>query len=182
MISEQELEKLRYPIGKWEKPLEFDFEKITEQIVVIGNFPEKIKSATTELSDEQLDTPYRPEGWTVRQVVHHCADSHMNAFIRFKLALTENRPTIKPYAENLWAELQDGKSLSVKISLQLIEALHVRWGVLLTSLNDEQWKRGFIHPEHGGELKLYETVSLYAWHCEHHLAHIMRLKERMSWN
>jgi hypothetical protein len=181
MSTEISLEELKYPIGKWVKPEEFDFQKITEQITTIGKFPGKIIQATSELSDEQLDTPYRQEGWTIRQVVHHCADSHMNALIRFKLALTENRPTIKPYAESLWAELVDGKTLPVQVSLQLTEALHVRWSVLLTSLNDEQWKRGFIHPEHGGELKLYETVSLYAWHCEYHLAHVTRLKERKNW-
>lgn len=181
MPPEISLEELRFPIGQWMKPLQYDFTKIAEQIAVIGNFPAKISLATAELSDVQLDTPYRQDGWTIRQVVHHCADSHMNAFIRFKLALTEDRPTIKPYAENRWAELPDAKSLPVKVSLQLLEALHLRWTVLLTSLNDEQWKRGFIHPEHGGELKLYETVSLYAWHCEHHLAHITRLKERMLW-
>ena len=166
-----ELDHLRYPIGKWTRPDTFDFTKVSEQITVIGNFPEKMKKETAELSDQLFDTPYRNEGWTVRQVVHHCADSHMNAFIRFKLALTENRPTIKPYDEGKWAELADAK-LPVHVSLQLLEALHVRWCMLMTFMNDEQWNAGFIHPEHGRELKLFQTVSLYAWHCEHHLGHV----------
>jgi hypothetical protein len=167
-----DIEHLRYPIGKWKKPATYEFAKVAEQITIIGDFPEKIKNETADLSEEKLDTPYRPEGWTVRQVVHHCADSHMNALIRFKLALTENKPTIKPYAENKWAELADGKSLPVIVSLQLLEALHTRWTVLLSSLSDDQWQLGFIHPEHGGEMKLFEVVSLYAWHCEHHLGHV----------
>lgn len=171
-MTNTELDQLRYPIGKWKSPEEFDFNSIAGQISTIANFPEKLKNQISEYSEKQLDTPYRPEGWTARQVIHHCADSHMNAFIRFKLALTEDKPTIKPYAEALWAELADAKTLPVSVSIQLLEALHTRWSILLSSLNDEQWQRGFIHPEHGGEMKLFQVVSLYAWHCEHHFGHV----------
>jgi hypothetical protein len=165
-------EDLRYPIGQWEKPAAFDTNKIAEQISVIAAFPSKLKEKINSFSEEQLEKTYRDGGWTARQVVHHCADSHMNAFIRFKLALTEDKPTIKPYAEAKWAELADAKTFPVNVSVQLLESLHARWTVLLKSLTDAQWNSGFIHPEHGGELKLFETVSLYAWHCEHHFAHI----------
>lgn len=172
------LEMLRYPIGKWEKPGSFDNIRVAEEIAVIGNFPEILKLETIDLSDDELNTPYRPGGWTIRQVVHHCADSHMNAFVRFKLALTEEKPTIKTYDESKWSELPDGKSLPVNISLQLLEALHMRWLVLMTSLAKEHWEMSFIHPDHNGELKLFELVSLYAWHCEHHLAHIKLVTEK----
>ncbi|CAN5886280.1 bacillithiol transferase BstA [soil metagenome] len=163
---------LRYPIGQWEKPSGFDKSMIAGQIQIISQFPAKLKEKANSLTAEQLGKTYRSGGWTAIQVINHCADSHINAFIRFKLALTEDKPTIKPYAEDKWAELADAKVFPVEASLQLLEALHVRWTVLLHSLNDAQWNSGFIHPEHGSELKLYQTVSLYAWHCEHHYAHL----------
>jgi hypothetical protein len=177
-MTNDNLEKLRYPIGKWKQPEHYNSDSIQKQISIITEFPEKLQKKISGWTITQLDTPYRPEGWTARQVVHHCADSHMNAFIRFKLALTENKPTIKPYAEALWAELPDAKIFPVNISIQLLEALHARWTILLNSLNEEQWKRGFIHPEHNGELKLFLALSLYAWHCEHHYAHVELVEKK----
>ena len=148
---------------------------------MIENFPEKIKSETENLSDEQLDTPYRPEGWTIRQVVHHCADSHMNAFIRLKLALSENTPTIKPYAEALWAELPDTKNLPLHSSFLILEGVHFRWTTALKNMSEKEFERSFIHPEKGKELTLHESTGMYAWHCNHHLAHITELKKRKGW-
>lgn len=168
------MEHLQYPIGKFVKPQTIDPQMIASAIETIAVFPAKLRAATTQLSDEQLDTPYRPGGWTIRLVVHHCADSHMNSFIRFKLALTEDNPVIKPYHEDRWAELADSKGMEIHYSLQLLDSLHARWVMLLQSLDDAAWKRTFVHPEHGRTSTLEETVLLYAWHCEHHLAHITR--------
>jgi hypothetical protein len=170
-----DIEKLRFPIGPWHKPSRFDSAAIAPQIEIISRFPAKLKEKLKSFSSADLEKTYRPGGWTARQVVHHCADSHMNAIIRFKLALTENKPTIKPYAEGKWAELEDSK-LPVEISVQLLEALHARWTALLQSLDEEKFMLGFIHPEHNGELKLHEALSLYAWHCEHHFAHLALIK------
>jgi uncharacterized damage-inducible protein DinB len=132
------------------------------------------------LTDEQLDTPYRSGGWTVRQVVHHVPDSHLNSYVRFKLALTEDNPTIKPYEEGRWAELSDSNSTPVEVSLTLLESLHDRWVRLLRSLTPEQWKRTFRHPELG-EMTLEKTLALYAWHGKHHVAHITELRKERSW-
>jgi hypothetical protein len=176
-----DLEQLRYPIGKWNRPETSDPATLARDIATIAAFPGKLHSATADLSDEQLDTPYRPGGWTVRQVVHHCADSHMNAYVRCKLALTEENPTVKPYFEDRWAELEDGKKLPVGFSLRLLNALHTRWDVLLRSLNGAQLQRSYIHPEHGTEFRLFQVISLYAWHSEHHLRHVTGLKERLGW-
>jgi hypothetical protein len=175
------MEELKYPVGRYQKPDVFTKEILTEAIFVIEQFPKKIKQEVESLSDEQLDTPYRPDGWTVRQVVHHCADSHMNAFIRIKMALTENNPTIKPYAEALWAELADGKNLPVRPSLSLIENIHLRWIILLKNMTEKDFERTFIHPEKGKQLSLHEQTGMYAWHCNHHLAHITSIKKRKSW-
>ncbi|MGV3762672.1 YfiT family bacillithiol transferase [Parapedobacter sp.] len=142
----------------------------------IGSFPELLSLEVALLTDEQLDTPYREGGWTIRQVVHHCADSHMNAFVRFKLALTEDNPVIKPYHEALWAELHDTKSLPVASSLFILKGLHHRWYQLLKSLDDASLKRKYTHPERGQEFALDETIGMYAWHCNHHLAHIKSVK------
>jgi len=127
-----------------------------------------------------LQTPYRPEGWTVQQLVHHIADSHMNAYIRFKLALTENKPIVKPYDEKLWAELPDSKLVDVSVSLDLIKSLHKRWTILLKQLTEEELEKEYLHPESGMK-NLKETICHYAWHCNHHLAHITSLKQRMNW-
>ena len=165
------MEHLRYPMGQWHKPSRLIKADIDKQIRIISLFPSKLRKKIRSFSPGDLEKTYRPGGWTARQVIHHCADSHMNAVIRFKLALTEDKPTIKPYAEEKWAMLAD-MNLDPEHSVHLLEGLHARWTALLQSLDEAQWQRGFIHPEHGGELKLYETLSLYAWHCEHHFSHL----------
>lgn len=169
--------ELSYPVG------EFDLANFTSReanLQTIRELPSKVAAAVAGLSDEQLDTPYRPDGWTVRQTVHHIADSHANSIIRFKLALTEDSPlTIKPYYEERWAELGDSK-LPVDVSLRMIEAIHTRWVALLESMSDEDFKREFIHPE-TGNWPLENALALYAWHSLHHTAHITRLKDRMGW-
>lgn len=175
------MEELKYPVGRYQKPDVFTKEILTESIFVIEQFPKKIKQEVESLSDEQLDTPYRPDGWTVRQVVHHCADSHINAFIRIKMALTEDTPTIKPYSEALWAELADGKNLPIQPSLSIIENVHLRWVTVLKTMKDKDFDRSFIHPEKGKKLSLHESTGMYAWHCNHHLAHITALKKRNGW-
>ena len=175
------MEELKYPVGQYKKPAAFTKDILNKAISAIEEFPKKIKQETENLSDEQLDTPYRPEGWTIRQVVHHCADSHMNAFIRLKLALSENTPTIKPYAEAMWAEMDDTKHFPVHSSYSIIEGVHARWTALLKNMTDIDFSRGFIHPEKGRELSLYESTDMYAWHCNHHLAHITSLKKRKNW-
>ena len=171
---------VRYPIGQFEKPNLINKQELSGWIRIIAGFPEEIASEVLSLTDEQLDTPYRDGGWTVRQVVHHCADSHMNAFIRFKLALTETDPIIKPYYEALWAELPDSK-IHLESSLNLLKGLHERWRKLLESLDDEDLKRTYVHPEHGRPIPLDEVIGMYAWHCNHHLAHITVLKRNQKW-
>ena len=146
----------------------------------IAETPARLRAVVSGLSPEQLDTPYRPEGWTVRQVVHHLPDSHLNSYIRFRLALTEDEPTIKPYHEDKWAELYDARTAPVELSLALLESLHERWVVLLKSLTAEDWARAFKHPEMG-TVPLAKNVGLYAWHGKHHVAHIASLRERMGW-
>ncbi len=171
---------LRYPIGpfKFEGPLnENQRKKIIDEI---EEAPFKLREAVKGLSEEQLNTPYRPEGWTVKQVVHHVPDSHLNAYIRYKLALTENQPTIKPYEQALWAELYDTKNTPVEISLTLLEMLHKRWVILLRSMTENDFKKTFNHPEQG-LVNLERTLSLYAWHGKHHVAHINSLREKMGW-
>ncbi|MBP9663189.1 MAG: bacillithiol transferase BstA [Pyrinomonadaceae bacterium] len=167
----------RYPIG------EFDLSNFTdrgENLRTIAELPANIAAAIAGLADEQLDTPYRDGGWTIRQTVHHLADSHMNSLIRFKLALTEDDvPTIKPYYEDRWAELGDSK-LPVDVSLRLINSIHMRWSALLDSMSDTDFEKKFIHPE-TGEWTLAATLALYAWHSKHHTAHITSLEERMAW-
>ncbi len=180
-MSEQELEKLRFPIGKFIAPPTLDEQVLNLFIKDIESFPERLKKETIHLSDEQLNTPYRPQGWTIRQVVHHCADSHMNSLIRFKLALTEEKPTIKPYWEDRWAELADSKTMPIEPSLMLLQGLHQRWTVLLRSLGENDLHKSFIHPEHGKEFRLDANIGVYAWHCNHHLAHITELKKRKEW-
>lgn len=164
----------RYPIGTFQ--LEGDITKsLTNQwIEEIANLPKKVREAVSGLSEEQLDTPYRESGWKIRQVVHHIADSHMNAYIRFKLALTEENPTIKPYEEARWAELEDSK-LPVEVSLTLLESVHVRLVELLNSLNEEELKRTFVHPA-SGVVSIEKNIGMYAWHGNHHLAHIKNAK------
>ena len=171
---------LRYPIGKFHfdgPPTEQQRKKFIDDI---SQAPANLRAALEGLSDQQLDTPYRPDGWTVRQVAHHVPDSHMNAFVRFKLALTEDEPTIKTYEESLWAHLADAK-LPVEPSLALLENLHTRWVALLKSLDEPEWKRRFVHPALG-PMSLEQTLALYAWHGRHHVAHVTSLREREGWN
>ena len=166
------LEKLKFPIGKHPKIDDVSKNDLKTWIATIEVFPSKIRDLTSTLSVEELNWKYRPKGWSIKQVVHHCADSHMNSFIRFKLALTEDVPTINPYEEALWAELADGNSDDISPSLQIIEGVHARWVLLLKSLGSTELKRQFIHPVNIRIASLDETIALYAWHCNHHLAHI----------
>lgn len=175
------IEQLRYPIGKFEKPSTITSDILSGWINDISSFPVKLIGEVKHLTNEQLDTQYRPDGWTIRQVVHHCADSHMNALVRIKLTLTEDQPTIKPYFEDRWAKLTDSKTLTISPSLKMIEGIHNRWSVLLKNLTEEDFGRAFIHPEHGRKIRLDESTGLYAWHCNHHLAHITETKNRKDW-
>ncbi|MWC28345.1 YfiT family bacillithiol transferase [Paenibacillus sp. MMS18-CY102] len=182
-MSEQavELELLRFPIGRFVVPESITVDQRQQWIKEIGVLPKQLEEAVRGLDDGQLDTPYRDGGWTLRQVVHHIADSHMNSYTRFKLAVTEERPTIKPYAEELWAELPDGERAPIGSSLRLVEALHERWHYFLERMEDGQFERAFIHPEHGRAMTLLEATGMYAWHGQHHVAHITSLKQRKSW-
>jgi hypothetical protein len=171
---------LRYPIGKFRAPESYTKELLTEHINIISTLPARLKKEVEFLTDQQLDTPYRPEGWTVRQVIHHLPDSHLNAYTRMKLAMTEENPTIKPYNEVKWAELQDAKTAPVKVSLELLTALHARWTMFLKNLSDTDFERSFNHPDNGPTL-LKKALALYAWHSNHHLGHITSLKSRMGW-
>lgn len=175
------LEQKKYPIGNFKKPLEFD-QKIKESYIsTIQEFPSKIKSEVENLTDAQLDTPYREDGWTIRQVVHHCADSHMNSLIRFKLALTEENPTIKPYEESDWAELADCRNFEIVPSLKILEGVHQRWTALLKSLTEQDFEKTLYHPGMQKTLSLKTNLALYDWHCRHHLAHITELIKEKNW-
>ncbi|UIR54599.1 putative metal-dependent hydrolase [Sphingobacterium sp. SRCM116780] len=173
---QQELEKLKYPIGKFSIPATIDSQVLEEWIKTITEFPSRLTSEVAGLSEATLNKQYRPESWTIRQVVHHCADSHMNSFLRFKLALTEENPTIKPYEENLWAALPDTKIAPIVSSLKLLEGLHERWTILLRNLTQEQLERTFIHPQTKQLISLKVNIGIYAWHCNHHLMHILNAK------
>lgn len=172
---------LRYPIGSFKLEGAPTDEDIRRAIDEIAEAPAKLRAAVERLSPEQLDTPYRPGGWTVRQVVHHVPDSHLNSYCRFKLALTEDEPTIKAYHEDRWAELEDSRATPVEVSLALLESLHKRWVMLLKSLEPADFERTFRHPEIG-VVSLAKNVCLYAWHGRHHAAHITSLRERMGWD
>lgn len=173
---------LSYPIGPFSlKEVTVAPEERAGLITAIAELPAQFRSAVHGLNEAQFDTPYRPGGWTVREVVHHVPDSHLNAYVRFKLALTEENPTIKPYEEARWAELPDTAGTQIGVSLVLLEALHRRWVVLLKSMANEQWSRTFFHPDHQTSLRLDAILAMYAWHGKHHTAHITRLRERMGW-
>jgi len=178
---------LRYPIGKvddqpYSTKSGYD-EKIKAALLrEIQLCPSMLEHAIANLDEQQLDIPYRNGGWTTKQVVHHVADSHMNAYIRFKLALTEDNPTIKPYDEAAWARLSDTQNLPVNISLTLLHALHTRWVELMKKMTEDEWKRTIFHPEHKQEIALWDMLATYAWHGKHHTAHITSLRERMGWN
>ncbi len=175
------MENLKYPIGRLVIPETVNSDLIRQGIEDIASFPERLRRTVHNLSDEQLNTPYRPEGWTIRQVVHHCADSHMNSIIRFKLALTEDTPTIRPYYEDRWAELADSKTLDIEPSLRLLDGVHKRLDILLNSLVEDDMEKSFIHPEYNRSYTLAQNILNYGWHCNHHLAHITCLKEKMGW-
>lgn len=165
---------LQYPVGKFQWPGSLTAGERNALIDEIAATPGKVRAAVAGLSDAQLDTPYRPGGWTARQVVHHMADSHMNSYIRTKLALTESEPTIKPYEQDLWAKLPDS-TLPVEVSLNILDGLHQRWVVLLRSLSEEDFARTFVHPELG-PMVLDKNIALYAWHGRHHTAHILSVR------
>lgn len=173
-------ELLRYPIGRFDRSKIPPGQGLETSLQELQALPVQLRQAVQGLSDVQLDTPYRPGGWTLRQVVHHLADSHMNAYIRFKLALTEDKPHIKPYQEHAWAGLPDSRLEPVEISLNLLEALHHRWLVLLHALSAADWQRSYVHPE-SGTTDLAHAAAQYAWHGRHHLAHILTLKEWKKW-
>ena len=171
---------LRYPLGKFSYDGPLTDAQRQEALDNIAQTPAKLRAAVKGLSDVQLETPYRPGGWSVRQVVHHVPDSHLNSYVRFKLALTEQEPTIKPYAEDRWAELADTKATPIEVSLTLLDSLHERWVRLLGSLSPADWKRTFRHPELG-PMTLEKNLALYAWHGRHHVAHITSLRVREGW-
>jgi uncharacterized damage-inducible protein DinB len=171
---------LRYPIGKFHYDGALRAEEKQACLDEIAQTPAKLRSSVKDLSDAQLDTPYRDGGWTVRQVVHHVPDSHLNSYVRFKLALTEDEPTIKTYAEDRWAELPDTKATPIVVSLTMLDALHDRWVRLLRSFGAEEWRRTFRHPEMG-PMTLEKALAMYAWHGKHHVAHITSLRERNGW-
>lgn len=172
---------LRYPIGKFQRPQEITQAQRQQWTNDIAQTPGKLREIISGLSDDQFNTPYRPGGWTVLQVVHHLPDSHMNAYMRFKLALTEEEPTIKPYEEDRWAELPDVFQTSWEVSATLLETLHYRWVKLLQAMSPSDFKRTFRHPQLG-VVELNTSLGMYAWHSRHHLAHITTLCKRMKWN
>ena len=168
--------KLKYPLGKFKKPDVINLEVIENWIYEIELFPSRIWDLVKGLGEGELKWRYRPGGWTIQQLVHHCADSHMNAFCRMKLALTEDEPTIKPYFEDRWAQLKDYE-LPLDASLAILEGLHTRWEILLKSISNSDLNRKFVHPEGNRRISIVEAIGMYAWHCEHHLAHIMLSKK-----
>ncbi len=170
----------RYPVGKFQMPKEIAPARRQAAIEELAATPAKVRAAVAGLSETQLDTPYREGGWTVRQVVHHLVDSHMNAYIRLRFALTENQPTIKPYDESIWANLEDAQNAPVEVSLKLLEPLHERWVRLLRSLKTEQFARTLLHPDHGVKYVDW-LLFLYSWHGRHHTAHITELRKQKGW-
>lgn len=171
---------LRYPIGKFQYQPTTSSAQRSAQIISIEKTPTSLRAALHNLTDAQLDTPYRPDGWTVRQVVHHVADSHINSYVRFRLALTEAAPPIKSYDEAKWAELDDARTLPAEVSLTLLDSLHRRWVHLLRSMSEEDFQRELVHPENGS-MTLERMLALYAWHGDHHVGHITALRSREGW-
>ena len=176
-----DMEDLRFPVGRFQRPGSLTPAQRRAAIDSIVAAPGHLRNAVRGLDDQRLDTPYRPDGWTVRQVVHHVPDSHMNAFIRFKLALTEDRPTIKPYDEAAWANLEDARTTPIETSLSLLESLHDRWVRILNAMSPTDFARELNHPENG-IMNLDQVLALYDWHGRHHVAHITGLRERSGWN
>jgi uncharacterized damage-inducible protein DinB len=174
-MSTQSLDPAKYPIGKFTAPASYTQQEMLHWIDDIKSLPGKLRQAVMGLSETQLDTPYRTGGWTIRQVVHHVADSHANALIRFKLALTEDNPTVKAYREADWALLPDYR-LPVEPALRMLKGLHLRWVAILETMSEDQWNRTFVHPATGESVTLRKTLGMYAWHGNHHLAHIKGVK------
>jgi uncharacterized damage-inducible protein DinB len=170
----------QYPIGKYE-PQAFSVSQKEEWLNDIKFLPLALENAILNLDEAQLETPYRDGGWTVKQLVHHIADSHMNAYTRFKLGLTEDNPTIRPYEEKLWAQMDDVKNLPINISLTLLHALHIRWYEAIRNLPDEQWNRTVFHPQQEKTITIWHLLGMYAWHSKHHVAQITGLRDRMKW-
>ncbi|MEO1652304.1 MAG: YfiT family bacillithiol transferase [Bacteroidota bacterium] len=175
------LESLKYPIGGYQKPAQFDYASKTRWMAQLSTLPEEMEKAVAGLNEDQLDEPYRPEGWTIREVIHHVPDSHLNGYIRFKWALTEQDPRIKPYFEDRWAALDDYQDTPIEVSLQLLKSLHYRWVILMKSLSAEDWTFQYHHPEFEEPISLDEALAIYAWHGQHHLAHITELRKRRQW-
>ena len=170
----------RYPIGKYEAKV-FSNELKEQWLLDIKFLPEELELAINNLDEFQLNTPYREDGWQIKQLIHHIADSHMNAYIRFKLGLTETNPTIKPYEEKEWAKTTDNETVPVNVSLTLLHALHQRWYAAIKDLTEDQFERTVVHPEHGRVMSLWFLLGLYAWHGKHHVAHILTLRENKGW-
>jgi hypothetical protein len=181
MENESDIEMLAYPIGRFEIPAGYDEASLNQWISKIEASPKWYDYSIENLDEEQLNTPYRPGGWTIIQVIHHVADSHMNGYTRFKLALTEQSPEIKPYDEKLWANLPDVSDVPVNVSITLIHALHRRWASLMRHMKPEDWERTYFHPESQRSIPLWEAAASYSWHSKHHFEHIFRLRERMGW-
>ena len=179
-MEEEQLEKLRYPIGKFSAPLEYSCEDMSNWISEIEYLPSQCRTVLNDFTEEMLNESYRPGGWTARQLIHHFVDSHMNAYIRFKLALTEDNPTIRPYFEDRWAELNDSKLAPPEISLTLLEALHRRWILVIKNMKNGDFDRSYFHPENKKVFKLRTALALYAWHSKHHLEHIKLVKNKFA--
>jgi len=176
----ENMELMQYPIGRFQPPSQLTPAQRASLVNQIAALPGELRAAVAGLTPAQLDTPYRPGGWTVRQLMHHLADSHMHAYLRFKWAVAEERPTIKPYDEKRWSEFPEARSGEIRISLALLEALHERWVLFLRSLGEGEFARQFHHPELG-DMPLWRNLALYGWHGRHHLAHITGLRQRMGW-
>lgn len=172
-----DIEALKFPIGTWKKPEKLSEDELTDCLERISSFSDRLLGHVLEIDDSLLDNKYRPDGWTARHVIHHCADSHMNAFIRTKLALTEDTPKIKPYFEDRWAAGKDYEVTPVTASLQIISGIHERWSHLLVTLSSKDFKKTYYHPEMEREVSLEEVVHMYAWHCDHHLEHVKNAVE-----
>ena len=180
-MTEQELQQLRYPIGEFDCPSNISNQQIESWISILEHFPHRLENLVKDLSDAQLDTVYRPEGWTIRQVIHHVSDSHHHSYTRFKWALTENKPVIKAYFEERWAELIDTKAAPIEMSLNHLKAIHYKLVYLLKTLSDDDLNKCFIHPETNSEVSLKKNIGVYAWHSNHHYAHVENLMKRKGW-
>ncbi len=172
-MTNEELDILRFPIGVFDRTQSIGPSEINKWIDDIESFPKRLKAQIMNLKTSELLWRYRPDGWSIAQVVHHCSDSHLNSLVRFKLALTEEHPTIRPYEEHLWAELEDSKSLDLSNSLQVLEGIHAKWVLLLKGLSKDDLKRTFQHPSESESTTIEQNIGIYAWHCNHHLGHVM---------